>query len=117
VLDEPTVGLDPVLRRDLWRLFHDLADAGVTVLVSSHVMDEAARCDRLVLLRGGAVLADGTLSELLARTGTTDAEAAFLALVDEAAGRDAARAAGRHAAEAVDADDGARDGAGRGAGR
>ncbi|MEZ0448148.1 ABC transporter ATP-binding protein [Cellulomonas sp. ICMP 17802] len=84
VLDEPTVGLDPVLRRDLWELFHRLSRTGVSLLVSSHVMDEAARCDRLILLRGGAVLADGTLDELFARTGTSDAEAAFLALVDQA---------------------------------
>ena len=70
VLDEPTVGLDPVLRRDLWDLFHRLSRSGISLLVSSHVMDEAARCDRLILLRGGAVLADGTLDELLARTGT-----------------------------------------------
>ncbi|MCL2464673.1 MAG: ABC transporter ATP-binding protein [Micrococcales bacterium] len=84
VLDEPTVGLDPVLRRDLWTLFHRLRDAGSSLLVSSHVMDEAARCDRLVLLRGGAVLADGTLNELLARTGAADAEGAFLHLVDQA---------------------------------
>jgi ABC-2 type transport system ATP-binding protein len=84
VLDEPTVGLDPVLRRDLWQLFHRLASSGVSLLVSSHVMDEAARCDRLILLRGGAVLADGTLDELLTATGTSDAEGAFLALVDRA---------------------------------
>jgi len=89
VLDEPTVGLDPVLRRDLWDLFHRLSRSGVSLLVSSHVMDEAARCDRLVLLRGGAVLADARLEELLARTGATDAEGAFLALVDAAAARDA----------------------------
>lgn len=82
VLDEPTVGLDPVLRRSLWELFHDLADAGTTLLVSSHVMDEASRCDRLVLLRQGEVLADDTLPGLLAETGTADAEAAFLALID-----------------------------------
>ncbi|MET0788536.1 MAG: ABC transporter ATP-binding protein [Cellulomonas sp.] len=88
VLDEPTVGLDPVLRRDLWELFHRLSRSGVSLLVSSHVMDEAARCDRLVLLRGGSVLADGTLDELLAGTGTSDAEAAFLALVDAAAARE-----------------------------
>ena len=69
VLDEPTVGLDPVLRRDLWELFHRLSRSGVSLLVSSHVMDEAARCDRLILLRGGAVLADGALDDLLARTG------------------------------------------------
>lgn len=85
VLDEPTVGLDPVLRRSLWDLFHRLADDGATLLVSSHVMDEATRCDRLVLLRDGVVLADETPAELLARTGTTDAESAFLALIDGSA--------------------------------
>lgn len=85
VLDEPTVGLDPVLRRDLWVLFRRLAERGVTVLVSSHVMDEAARCDRLVLLREGEVLADDTPDGLLRRTGATDAEGAFLALVEESA--------------------------------
>ncbi len=84
VLDEPTVGLDPVLRRDLWGLFHDLAARGVTVLVSSHVMDEAARCDRLALLRAGEVLADGTPAALLERTGTSDMDAAFLALCADA---------------------------------
>ncbi|WP_421743450.1 ABC transporter ATP-binding protein [Cellulomonas sp.] len=93
VLDEPTVGLDPVLRRDLWNLFHRLARSGVSLLVSSHVMDEAARCDRLILLRGGAVLSDSTLDELLARTAAPDAEGAFLALVDEAVARDAAKGA------------------------
>lgn len=82
VLDEPTVGLDPVLRRDLWQLFHRLADDGVTLLVSSHVMDEASRCDRLVLLREGKVLADDPLPTLLTRTGAEDAEGAFLALVE-----------------------------------
>ncbi|HEY0119090.1 MAG TPA: ABC transporter ATP-binding protein [Cellulomonas sp.] len=84
VLDEPTVGLDPVLRRDLWELFGRLRDAGASLLVSSHVMDEATRCDRLVLMRAGAILADGPLAELLARTGATDAEGAFLHLVDAA---------------------------------
>ncbi|MGO1165746.1 MAG: ABC transporter ATP-binding protein [Janibacter sp.] len=83
VLDEPTVGLDPVLRRDLWGLFRRLADDGVTILVSSHVMDEASRCDRLVLLREGEVLADDTPAHLLERTGAADAEGAFLALVEE----------------------------------
>ena len=82
VLDEPTVGLDPVLRRDLWKLFHGLARDGRTVLVSSHVMDEAVRCDRLLLLREGEVLNDSTLPELFERTGTQDVEHAFLALVD-----------------------------------
>lgn len=82
VLDEPTVGLDPVLRRDLWDLFHRLAGDGATLLVSSHVMDEAARCDRLLLLRAGRILADETPDALLARTGARDAEGAFLALID-----------------------------------
>ena len=82
VLDEPTVGLDPVLRRDLWAMFHRLADDGVTLLVSSHVMDEATRCDRLLLLREGHLLADETPDGLLALTGAPDAEQAFLALIE-----------------------------------
>jgi ABC-2 type transport system ATP-binding protein len=84
VLDEPTVGLDPVLRRDLWQLFRRLSEAGRTVLVSSHVMDEATRCDRLLLIRAGEILSDSTLPELLQRTGAPDAETAFLALIDAA---------------------------------
>jgi len=80
VLDEPTVGLDPVLRRDLWQLFHRLAAGGAALLVSSHVMDEASRCDRLLLLRDGRLVADDTLDGLLSRTGTTTVEDAFLAL-------------------------------------
>ncbi|MEO6502602.1 MAG: ABC transporter ATP-binding protein [Jatrophihabitantaceae bacterium] len=80
VLDEPTVGLDPVLRRDLWRLFHDLASSGSTVLVSSHVMDEAARCDRLLLLREGRLYADDTPAAILRQTGAEDLEEAFLRL-------------------------------------
>jgi ABC-2 type transport system ATP-binding protein len=83
VLDEPTVGLDPVLRDDLWALFHRLADRGVTLLVSSHVMDEAARCQRLLLMREGAVLADDTPDGLRGATGTPDLEQAFLRLVRE----------------------------------
>ncbi|MEV5873330.1 ABC transporter ATP-binding protein [Streptomyces sp. NPDC052101] len=86
VLDEPTVGLDPVLRRDLWNLFHDIAATrGATLLVSSHVMDEAERCHRLLLLREGEILADDTPDALRTRTGTDTVEAAFLRLVDEAA--------------------------------
>lgn len=81
VLDEPTVGLDPVLRVELWSLFRRLAEAGTTLLVSSHVMDEATRCDRLVLLREGEILADDTPAGLLERTGASDAEGAFLALI------------------------------------
>ncbi|MDP3714625.1 MAG: ABC transporter ATP-binding protein [Mycobacteriales bacterium] len=81
VLDEPTVGLDPVLRRDLWQLFHQLAATGRTLLVSSHVMDEAERCDRLLLLRDGELLADDEPAALLARTGAADVEGAFLSLV------------------------------------
>ncbi|MBY8880161.1 ABC transporter ATP-binding protein [Actinacidiphila acidipaludis] len=85
VLDEPTVGLDPVLRRDLWALFHRLAEErGVTVLVSSHVMDEAERCHRLLLLRDGRLLAEDTPDDLRRRTGTATVEDAFLHLVDEA---------------------------------
>ncbi|MGZ4437522.1 MAG: ABC transporter ATP-binding protein [Nocardioides sp.] len=87
VLDEPTVGLDPVLRRDLWAMFHALADDGVTVLVSSHVMDEAERCDRLLLMRDGRLLADETPDALLARTGAADVEQAFLTLVETGAPR------------------------------
>ena len=84
VLDEPTVGLDPVLRRDLWGLFHRLAAGGQTLLVSSHVMDEADRCDRLLLLRNGELLAEGTPQALRERTQAADVESAFLAIVDGA---------------------------------
>jgi ABC-2 type transport system ATP-binding protein len=85
VLDEPTVGLDPVLRRDLWATFHRLADEGVTLLVSSHVMDEAERCQELVLMRDGGIVAAATPDELRAETGEGDLEDAFLALVEERA--------------------------------
>jgi ABC-2 type transport system ATP-binding protein len=80
VLDEPTVGLDPVLRQDLWRLFHELAGQGKTVLISTHVMDEADRCDELILMREGAIVATGSPAELRERTGTDDIEKAFMAL-------------------------------------
>ncbi|UED85642.1 ABC transporter ATP-binding protein [Streptomyces profundus] len=83
VLDEPTVGLDPVLRRSLWALFHRLAaERGTTLLISSHVMDEADRCERLMLMREGRLLADGTPEELRRRTRTDAVEDAFLALVE-----------------------------------
>jgi ABC-2 type transport system ATP-binding protein len=82
VLDEPTVGLDPVLRRDLWQLFHRIADAGAAVLVSSHVMDEAERCHRLLLMREGRIIADGPPDEIRERTGAADIEQAFLHLVE-----------------------------------
>jgi len=85
VLDEPTVGLDPVLRRDLWQTFHALADEGAAVFVSSHVMDEATRCDRLLLMREGRIIADDTPAGLLEKTGADDIETAFLDLVEQAA--------------------------------
>jgi ABC-2 type transport system ATP-binding protein len=82
VLDEPTVGLDPVLRRDLWALFHRLADAGAAVFVSSHVMDEAERCDRLLLMREGRIIADDTPAAIKQKNGTDDIEEAFLRIVE-----------------------------------
>jgi ABC-2 type transport system ATP-binding protein len=85
VLDEPTVGLDPVLRRDLWKLFHEIADAGAAVFVSSHVMDEADRCDRLLLMREGRIIADDTPARIREQTGAVDIEGAFLALVEGSA--------------------------------
>jgi ABC-2 type transport system ATP-binding protein len=84
VLDEPTVGLDPVLRRDLWNTFHRLADDGATLLVSSHVMDEAERCDELILIREGSIVAHGEPDELRRRTGSDDLEDVFLTLVESA---------------------------------
>jgi ABC-2 type transport system ATP-binding protein len=84
VLDEPTVGLDPVLRRDLWALFHRLADDPdhpAAVFVSSHVMDEADRCDTLLLMREGGIIASGTPDEIRRSTGRADIEAAFLQIV------------------------------------
>jgi ABC-2 type transport system ATP-binding protein len=81
ILDEPTVGQDPVLREDLWQRFHALAAGGATLVVSSHVMDEAGRCDRLILIRDGEIIADGTPDGVRASTGAADLEAAFLKLV------------------------------------
>jgi ABC-2 type transport system ATP-binding protein len=83
VLDEPTVGLDPVLRRDLWELFHGLAERGTTLLVSSHVMDEADRCGALLLLREGTLLAHATPTQLREQTGEDNLEDAFLRLIEE----------------------------------
>jgi ABC-2 type transport system ATP-binding protein len=82
VLDEPTVGLDPVLRRDLWDMFAELAADGITLLVSSHVMDEASRCDDLMLLRNGQLLAHDSVAGILAATSSDDIESAFLSLVE-----------------------------------
>jgi ABC-2 type transport system ATP-binding protein len=82
ILDEPTVGLDPVVRRDLWELFHRLSQSGVTLIVSSHVMDEAARCDRLLLIREGRLVAEDSPAELRRQAGTADLEQAFLRLAE-----------------------------------
>ncbi|MEU9508124.1 ABC transporter ATP-binding protein [Micromonospora sp. NPDC048170] len=90
VLDEPTVGQDPVLRAELWARFHAMAAAGTTLLVSSHVMDEAARCDRLLLIREGRLIADDTPDAVRAAAGTDDLDEAFLRLIRAgAAGREA----------------------------
>lgn len=93
VLDEPTAGLDPVLRTDLWALFRRLARGGTTLLVSSHVMDEATRCDRLLLMREGEIIADDSPDGLLSATGTETTEEAFLALIS---GPDPTPAIARH---------------------
>jgi ABC-2 type transport system ATP-binding protein len=81
VLDEPTVGLDPVLREELWDFFAQRARGGVSVLVSSHVMDEANRCDTLLLMRAGRLLADDTPAAIKRRAGTDDMDRAFLNLI------------------------------------
>jgi len=81
ILDEPTVGLDPVLREELWESFRRRADAGATVLVSSHVMDEAHRCDRLLLLRDGVLIADDTPQAVMADAGAANLDSAFLTLI------------------------------------
>jgi ABC-2 type transport system ATP-binding protein len=81
ILDEPTVGQDPVLRDELWDQFHGLAAAGVTILVSSHVMDEANRCERLLLIRRGELIADDTPAAVKASAGTDDLDQAFLTLI------------------------------------
>ncbi|BCB88414.1 ABC transporter ATP-binding protein [Phytohabitans suffuscus] len=81
VLDEPTVGQDPVLRDELWKQFHDLAGKGTTLLISSHVMDEAGRCERLLLIREGALIADDTPAAVREKAGTDDLDEAFLRLI------------------------------------
>jgi len=78
LLDEPTVGIDPQLRATFWSYFRQLAEAGATLIVSSHVMDEAERCDRLGFVRQGRLLAEGSAAELRAQAGTATLEAAFL---------------------------------------
>jgi ABC-2 type transport system ATP-binding protein len=82
VLDEPTTGLDPMLRRDLWTLFRQLAADGVTLIISSHVMEEASHCEQLVLLRDGAILARGTPAELRTQTNVDDMDEVFLRLIE-----------------------------------
>jgi ABC-2 type transport system ATP-binding protein len=81
ILDEPTVGIDPLLRAEIWDFLHEIAASGTTLVVSSHVMDEAAHCSNLILLRNGQVLATGSPSALKQQTGQKDMEAAFLHLV------------------------------------
>ncbi|MGG7465079.1 ABC transporter ATP-binding protein [Plantibacter sp. YIM 135347] len=108
VLDEPTVGLDPVLRVQLWELFHTLAATGTAILVSSHVMDEAVRCDRLLLIREGRILADETPARLLETTRAVDAETAFLRIIRGDGPREHHADAPRHGDDndnAVDSDD------------
>jgi ABC-2 type transport system ATP-binding protein len=90
ILDEPTVGQDPVLRDELWKRFHQLAADGTTIIVSSHVMDEARRCERLLLIREGELIADATPGEVTARAGTEDLDEAFLRLVLAREGQPAA---------------------------
>jgi ABC-2 type transport system ATP-binding protein len=87
ILDEPTVGLDPVLRAELWKTFHGLAERGTTLLVSSHVMDEAGECDELMLMREGALLTQLTPDRLRAETGENDLGKAFLVMIERAEGK------------------------------
>ena len=87
VMDEPTVGLDPVTREELWSTFHALAERGATLLVSSHVMDEAFRCDQVLLMRQGSILATTTATDLLDNTGAETVDAAFLAVIADSESR------------------------------
>lgn len=90
VLDEPTVGLDPVLRANLWQQFAAMAAEGTTLLISSHVMEEAGHCDSLLLLRDGMLLAQLSPAQLRERGRTEDLELAFLRLIQESMTSDAA---------------------------
>lgn len=83
ILDEPTVGLDPLLRRDLWKLFESLAANGKTLLISSHVMDEAERCSNLLLMRDGELIWHDTREKLLEMTGASSVENAFVQMVNK----------------------------------
>jgi ABC-2 type transport system ATP-binding protein len=82
LLDEPTVGLDPLLRRELWELFWELAHEGSTILISSHVLDEARHCKDLLLLRDGRLVAQMAPAQLSAQTGTEDMDEAFVRLIE-----------------------------------
>ena len=81
ILDEPTVGLDPVTRKSLWEVFRQLADTGITIMVSSHVLDEANHCDNVILMRRGRILAHAPIDTIQQETHTTNPEAAFLAYI------------------------------------
>ena len=109
VLDEPTVGLDPVLRADLWGRFRAMAAQGTTLLVSSHVMEEASHCESLLLLREGRLLAQLTPAELSRRGHSADLEKAFLHIIQEA-GQEAEPAAGSTAPDNTTRDNTTRDG-------
>ena len=101
VLDEPTVGLDPAHRRVIWDEFDRLAAEGTTILVTTHIMDEAARCHRIVMLQNGRIIAQGSPEDILAQTGTSDLESAFLALdMGEAPGAGEGSDAGKEATDA-----------------
>ena len=78
ILDEPTVGIDPVLRAEIWRELRGLAEGGVTILITTHVMDEAAKCTRLAMMREGHIIAEGTPESLVEQSGTKSIEEAFI---------------------------------------
>jgi ABC-2 type transport system ATP-binding protein len=83
LLDEPTVGVDPQLRVQFWEHFRAMTRRGITLIVSSHVMDEAERCDRLGFIRSGQLIAEGTADDLRAQAGTDDIEQAFLRFAEQ----------------------------------